>query len=421
MWLVAAQPNGDTAGSVDPDSEARLIREAAEELAGVVHRTPLDLSATFSRMTGARVYLKLENLQKTGSFKVRGAYFRISRLSEEEKRRGVVAASAGNHAQGVAYAASRVGVRATIVMPETAPQAKVEATRGYGAEVVLHGRVYDDAYKRAVEIAEETGATFIHPFDDPYVIAGQGTIAVEVEEQLGGAPDLVVVPVGGGGLASGVASWLKTRHPQVKVVGVEPAYAPKLSRSLEAGEPVEVAARPGLMDGLVTKRPGRITFSLLSRLIDDVVTVDDGEVARAIYMLLERSKTLAEGAGAAALAALLSGKIEPPRGARVVVIVSGGNIDMTRLPKVVYYQLVREARVVRIRGLIPDAPGWLNRVITILANAKLNIIDIRHDRMLPFLEPGWAEVEVVAETPSHEAVRSVLEELNGLGLPFKAH
>ncbi len=404
-----------------PTDIAALIREAREALAGVVHVTPLDLSATFSRITGAKVYLKLENLQKTGSFKVRGAYFKIHKLPPEARRRGVVAASAGNHAQGVAFAASRLGVRATIVMPETAPQAKVEATRGYGAEVVLYGTVYDDAYRRALEIAEERGATFVHPFDDPYVIAGQGTIAAEVEEQLGGYPDIVVVPVGGGGLASGVASWFKTRHPGVRIVGVEPVYAPKLSRSIEAGRPVEVEARPGLMDGLVTKRPGRITYSILSELLDDIVVVDDNEVAKAIFLLLERSKTLAEGAGAAALAALLSGKIEPPTGAKIAVIVSGGNIDMTRLPKVVYYQLVRESRVVRISGLIPDAPGWLNRILEVLAGAKLNIIDIRHDRMLPFLEPGWAEVEVVAEAPSPEAVREVVEKLNGMGLPFRSH
>ncbi|MEB2836327.1 MAG: threonine ammonia-lyase [Desulfurococcales archaeon] len=403
-----------------PEYIASLTREAVGVLGGVVHRTPLDFSATFSRMTGARVYLKLENLQKTGAFKVRGAYFKISRLSPEERARGVVAASAGNHAQGVAFAASRQGVKATIVMPETAPQAKVDATRGYGAEVVLYGRVYDDAYSKALEIARETGATFIHPFDDPLIIAGQGTIAVEIEEQLGGPPDLVVVPVGGGGLASGIASWLKTRHPGVRVVGVEPAYAPKFTRSLEAGRPVEVPASPGLMDGLVTKKPGRITFSLLSRLLDGMVTVTDEEVARAIFLLLERSKTLAEGAGAAALAALLSGKVEVREGERVAVIVSGGNIDMTRLPKVVYYQLVREYRVVRLQGLIPDAPGWLNRVLEVLARAKLNIIDIRHDRMLPFLEPGWAEVEVIAEAPSPQAVSEVLEALNSLGLPFRS-
>jgi len=403
-----------------PEDIASLAREAYTVLEGVIHRTPLDYSATFTKMVGARVYLKLENLQRTGAFKVRGAYFRISKLGPQEKSRGVVAASAGNHAQGVAFAAGRQGVKATIVMPETAPQAKVDATRGYGAEVILYGRVYDDAYAKALEIARERGAVFIHPFDDPYVIAGQGTIAVEIEQQLGGPPDIVVVPIGGGGLASGIASWLKTRHSSVRIVGVEPAYAPKFTRSLEAGRPVEVPVTPGLMDGLVAKRPGELTFSLLSKLLDDVVTVTDEEVARAIFLLLERSKTLAEGAGAAALAALLSGKVRVGGGERVAVIVSGGNIDMTRLPKVVYYQLVREYRVVRLQGLVPDAPGWLNRVLEVLAQAKLNIIDVRHDRMLPFLEPGWAEVEVVAEAPSPNAVQDVVEKLNSLGLPFRA-
>ena len=399
-------------------SIAEDIDEAKRVLEGVVHVTPLDYSATFSRMTGARVYLKLENLQKTGAFKVRGAYYKIWSLSDEEKRRGVVAASAGNHAQGVSYAASRQGVSAKIVMPITAPVAKVEATRNYGAEVILHGRVYDEAYQKALEIAREEGRVLIHPFDDPKVIAGQGTIGVEILQQLGRPPDVVVVPVGGGGLISGVAAAIKSRHPSVRVVGVEPSYAAKMKASLEAGRPVTVEARPGLMDGLVTKRPGELTYKLVAELVDDIVTVTDREVASAIFLLLERSKTLAEGAGAAGLAALLSGYVGGVEGKDVVVVVSGGNIDLTRLATIVERQLVHEGRIVRIRGAIPDQPGWLNKVLGVLAGARLNIIDVRHDRMVPFLDPGWAAVEVIAEAPSEEAVEETIAKLNAMGLPF---
>jgi len=396
------------------------ILRASEVLKGVVHRTPLDLSSTFSRLTGAKVYLKLENLQKTGAFKVRGAYYRIWKIPQEDRPKGVVAASAGNHAQGVAYASSRLGIRATIVMPETAPLAKVEAVKGYGAEVILHGRIYDEANELALKIAEERGATYVHPFNDPYVIAGQGTIGAEIEEQLGGPPDVVVIQIGGGGLASGIASWFKARHgSKVKVVGVEPSYAPKFTESLRAGRPVTVNAMPGLMDGLVTKRPGDLTYSLLSQLLDDIVVVNDVEVARAIFLLLERAKTVAEGAGAAGLAALLEGKVRGVEGKKVVTIISGGNIDMTKLSKVVDYVLVKEEKVVKLQGLVPDSPGWLNKVLGVLARARFNIIDIKHDRLVPFAEPGWALVEVIAEAPSKALVESVIEELKGLGLPFK--
>ena len=394
------------------------IVKAGEVLRGVVHTTPLDYSATFSRLTGADVYLKLENLQKTGSFKVRGAYYKIWNLSDEEKRKGVVAASAGNHAQGVAYAASRQGVSAKIVMPISAPLAKIEATRNYGAEVVLHGRVYDEAYQKAIEIAEAEGRVFVHPFDDAKVIAGQGTIALEILKQMNQPPDVVVVPVGGGGLISGIAVGLR-RHlgSNIKIIGVEPSYADKMKKSIEKGRPVQVEARPGLMDGLVTKKPGELTYKLVSELVDDIVTVTDSEVAHTIFMLLERSKILAEGAGAAALAAIIGGKIDVS-GKRVVAIISGGNMDLTRLTTLVERELVRANRIVRIRGAVPDQPGQLNRVLEVLAKARFNIIDIRHDRLVPFLDPGWAAIEVIAEAPSEELVDEIIAELNAMGLPF---
>ncbi|MEB3757717.1 MAG: threonine ammonia-lyase [Desulfurococcales archaeon] len=392
---------------------------AIKVISGPLHETPLDFSSTYSRMTGAKVYLKLENLQKTGSFKVRGAYYKIWSLKDNEKK-GVVAASAGNHAQGVAFAASKQGIPSIIVMPETAPISKVEATKNYGAEVVLHGRVYDDALSKALEIAEEKGYTFIHPFDDPKIIAGQGTILLEAAKQLGGKPDTVIVPIGGGGLASGIIAVARSLWGNsVRVIGVEPSYAAKFTESIRKGHPVTVPARPGIMDGLVVKKPGNITFNIISRHIDGIVTVDDKEVSQAIYLLLERNKTLAEGAGAAPLAALLSGKISVRENEKVLLVVSGGNIDPSRLVRVINYQLGRRHRIIRLEGLIPDEPGSLNTVLEIFAKARLNIIDIRHDRVSPVLEPGWAKIEVFAETPSEEAVRKVLEKLSGEGFPFR--
>jgi threonine dehydratase len=393
--------------------------KAIEVIRQALHVTPVDFSSTYSRITGAKVYLKLENLQKTGSFKVRGAYYKIWSLSDNEKK-GVVAASAGNHAQGVAFAASKQNIPSIIVMPETAPISKVEATKNYGAEVVLHGRVYDDAFAKALEIAEKKGYTFIHPFDDPKIIAGQGTILLEASKQLEEKPDTIIAPIGGGGLVSGIISVARSMWGNdVRIIGVEPSYAAKFTESIRVGHPVTVSARPGIMDGLVVKKPGNITFSIISEYIDDIVTVDDKEVSQAIYLLLERNKTLAEGAGAAPLAALLSGKIDVRRNERVLLIVSGGNIDPSRLVRVINYQLGRRHRIIRLEGLIPDEPGSLNTVLEIFARARLNIIDIRHDRVSPVLEPGWAKIEVFAETPSEEAVKKVLEKLSGGGFPFR--
>ncbi len=388
--------------------------QASRVLKGVIHRTPLDYSRTFSRITGGKVYMKLENLQKTGAFKVRGAYYKIYRLPEESKKKGVVAASAGNHAQGVAFAASAAGIPAIIVMPETAPISKIQATQGYGAKVVLHGLIYDDAYRKALEIAEETGATFIHPFDDPYIIAGQGSIAVEILQDLQDI-DVVVVQIGGGGLISGIASVVKnTLGDHVKIIGVEPESAPKMKASIEAGRIVEIEARPSIADGLLTRKPGELTYKLVSELVDDIVTVSDDEIAHAILMLLERSKTVAEGAGAAGLAALLSGKIDV-RGKKVVTIISGGNIDVTLLSRIIMRELVRQKRIAVLKTKLPDRPGTLRRLLEYLAEARLNIIEISHDRYDPRLEPGWAEVRIIAEVPQPERLERLVENLKTNG------
>ncbi len=394
---------------------AELASQAYQVVSKHIHRTPVDLSNTFSRMSGCTVYLKYENLQKTGAFKVRGALFKTSRLVG--KTRGVVAASAGNHAQGVAYAARVFGVKAVIVMPETATISKVEATKSYGAEVILHGRIYDDAEALAKKIAEEKGYTFIHAFDDPEIIAGQGTLGLELMEQLNSF-DYVVVPIGGGGLASGVAAAIKSRRQGVKIIGVEPANVPKMAASLRAGKPVTVEPKPTIADGLATKKPGELTYRLVSELVDDIVLVSEEEIAYAIYMLLERGKVLAEGAGAASLAAILSGKLDC-RGQRVVALVTGGNIDLTTLYRVLLRGLASQGRVARITGYIMDVPGELAKVLTTIAKHRGNVVDIYHDRSDAYA-PAWhAKVTIVFEAPSKKVVEKILEELRLQGYVFR--
>lgn len=390
-------------------------REALEVVRGYTHVTPLNYSVSLSRISGCRVYLKYENLQKTGSFKVRGALYKVYTL--RNKVNGVVAASAGNHAQGVAYAASAFGMRSVIVMPETASISKIEATQGYGAEVILYGRVYDEAYTKALEVARDRGYEFVHAFDDPHVIAGQATIAWELLEQLGEF-DVILVPVGGGGLIAGVASVLRRVRPSVKIVGVEPEAAPKMKESLKAGKPVVVEPRPTVADGLVTRRPGDITFQLTSNLVDDVVTVGEEEISRAIYMLLERKKTLVEGAGAVGVATLLSGKLKL-EGSKVVALLSGGNIDLTVLNKIILRGLAESGKLARIIGYIPDYPGQLRRALDVIARHRGNILDIVHDRSDP-QTPAWhAKVTIVFETPNINVTRRIVEELEKEGFKFQ--
>ncbi len=394
----------------------RRSKEAYKVVEKFVHRTPVDLSRTFSQLTGYHVYLKYENLQKTGAFKVRGALFKVYNLAKKGIK-GVIAASAGNHAQGVAFAARTFGLRAVIVMPTTASIAKVEATRGYGAEVVLHGEVYDDAEAMARKIAEEQGLAMVHPFDDPDIMAGQATIAWELIEQVQDF-DAVVVPIGGGGLASGILSVIKSVKPSVKVIGVEPEHAPKMLESIRSGKPVIIQPKPSLADGLVTKRPGELTFAIVSNFIDDIVTVSESEIAMAIHLLLERGKVLAEGAGAASLAALLSGKVKL-QGKKVVALITGGNIDATALYRVILKGLLNQGRIAKLRGSVPDVPGSLKRVLEIVAKHRGNVLDIRHDRYEISVLPWHAAVEILVEVPSHSVVRRIIEELRSRGLYFE--
>ena len=393
------------------------ILEADKVLEGIIHRTPLDKSRTFSQMVKGEVYLKLENLQKTGSFKVRGAYYKIHKLSDDDKKRGVVAASAGNHAQGVAYAASMAGVHAKIVMPIFAPIAKILATRSYNAEVVLHGTTFDESLAKALEISQIEKRTFIHAFDDEDVIAGQGTIGLEILRALPN-PDIVVVPIGGGGLISGISIAIKKKlGDNVKIIGVQTEAFPG---ALEAVKGVEAKVKPWatIADGIAVKKPGRITTEIIKELVDDIITVNDDEISRAIFLLLERGKTLAEGAGAVSLAGLLSGKIDA-KGKKVVCVISGGNIDFTLLTKIISRELVRMQRLVRIRAVMPDRPGALSRILSILAEARINIVDIFSEKYDVRNPPYEASMEIVMEVTEEQKLLNLLDKLRREGYEFE--
>ena len=386
--------------------------EAIKIISNYIHKTPLDKSTTFSRMFGGEVYLKYENLQKSGSFKARGALYKINRLYQQGVRE-VVAASSGNHAQGVAYAASIYGVKATIFMPETAPIAKVEATKGYGAEVILRGRVFDEAYEGAISYSEERGAAFIHPFNDLDIIAGQGTISLELMEQISSF-DVVLVPVGGGGLISGIASVLKESGRNVKVIGIEPEAAPKFKESLRLGRIAEVPVAPSLADGLLAKKPGDITFDLVRRYVDDIVTVSEDSIARAMYLLMQRNKIVAEGSGAVGLAALLEGKVNI-EGKRCVVIISGGNVDLTDLYRIIMRGLTAEGRMIEFSVELVDAPGELKRVLEIIYEYRGNIVEITHKRGGRDITPGKAIVNLVVEIPSKDIGTRIISTLSSKG------
>jgi threonine dehydratase len=386
------------------------VEAARQRVGSFAHRTPLRLSTTFSRITGASVYLKLENTQRTGSFKIRGALNKILSLSKEERSRGVAAASAGNHAQGVALAARLNDVKATIVMPKHAAIAKVEATRGYGAKVVLHGANYDEAWKRCQQVLEETGATLVHAFNDPLIMAGQGTLGLEIVEDLPDV-DVVVVPVGGGGLIGGVATAVKAKAPKARVVGVQPVGSANLPQSLTAGKVVAAQRVQTIADGLATKSVGEETFKVIRERVDEAVTVTDHEIARAILLLLERSKNLVEGAGATALAAILSGKIKGLAGQKVAVVVSGGNIDINFLDQIIRRGLREEGRLMKITTVIPDTPGQLQKLLGVVADQDANVRDVWHERNRERLNFNESEVLIDVETRSAKHQKELLEAL----------
>ncbi|MFB6078172.1 MAG: threonine ammonia-lyase [Halarchaeum sp.] len=390
------------------------VRDARENVSAVARHTALDHSYTFSAMTGAAVHLKLENGQRTGSFKIRGASNRIARLSEGERDAGVVTASAGNHAQGVALAASRAGVDATVVMPEGAPISKVKATRSYGASVELHGIDYDEAQERAHELAETDGLTYVHAFDDEAVMAGQGTLGLEIVEDLP-TVDTVVVPIGGGGLISGVATALKGIDPDIRVVGVQAEGASSVADSLREGRVEKLEHVDTIADGIAVRGVGEHTFPVIRERVDEVVTVSDAEIANALVLLLERAKTLVEGAGAVPLAALLTGKFVYEADETVVPVLSGGNIDLNLLTTVVMRGLVDQGRYVKIRTVLKDRPGALDDLLEILTDERANIYAIQHDRTNRDVAMNAAEVELDIETRGEEHVRDLLARLRDAG------
>ncbi|ELY94545.1 threonine ammonia-lyase [Natrialba taiwanensis] len=392
------------------------VLEALDRVRETSRHTPLEYSHTYSSMTGADVHLKLETFQRTGSFKIRGATNRVATLSDAEKDAGVVTASAGNHAQGVALAATRSGVDSTIVMPEHAPISKVKATRNYGAEVVLAGTDYNEAAQRAHELEREEDRTYVHAFDDEFVMAGQGTIGLEILED---CPDVdtVVVPIGGGGLISGVATAIKERKPDARVIGVQADGASSAAKSLEKGERIALDGVDTIADGIATRSVGEKPFRHIQEYVDEVVTVSDPEIAVATVYLLERSKTLVEGAGAVPLAALLFEKFDYDEGETIVPVLSGGNIDLNTLTNVIVRGLVETGRYLKIRTVLKDQPGSLEQLLEIFTEYQVNIYAIHHDRTSREVEMSDTEVEIELEMRGPDHVDAFLEALREEGYP----
>jgi threonine dehydratase len=393
------------------------IINAQSVLHNIVKTTPLERSKSFSAMSGADVYLKLENFQTTGSFKVRGAYYKIKNLTPEENAKGVLCASAGNHAQGVAYAASKLGVKSTVFMPVFAPPLKVIATRAYGAEVILTGDTFDDAFNAALEFQKESGATFVHPFNDPYIIAGQGTIGLEIFEQLREVED-VLVPIGGGGLIAGIAIALKQLNPRIRIIGVEADGAQSMKVSMEKGSPVTLNSANTIADGIAVKSPGNLTFEVTRDLVDELLVVNDAEMARTAYLLLQRSKILTEPAGVAAMAAVLYQKTDI-KGRKVVPIISGGNINMAILEQILDKGVMDEGLRARIQVLIPDQAGMLKSIISILEKMKANIHDIEHERSTTSVPIGYVQVTITFNLQDTMQLPTILTELDKRGMQYQ--
>ena len=382
----------------------------------VIRKTSLTFSDTFTQLTGSKVYLKNEFEQKTGSFKLRGAYYKIKTLSEEERSNGVVAASAGNHAQGVAFASALEKIKCTIVMPKNASPAKVAATRGYGATVVLEGKNYDESSAKAREIANATGATIIHAFDDPQIIAAQGVIGLEIIEQL---PDVdeIYVPIGGGGLASGVLIAVKSKNPNVKIIGIQSKSFPSMKNSLDSGNIETVDGGFTIADGISVKTPGKQTFEIIKNQIDEIVLVDDDEIIKTMFLLMERSKCVIEPAGAVGLAYLISKKPSP--GKKVVPILCGGNVDMYLLGQIVAKGLATMGRMMKIFILLKDKPGALKEVVDELASLSANIVEVVHDRLSSNVRAGTTGVTLSLETEDQEHTDKIIQHLKEKNIEFK--
>ena len=388
----------------------QMIQEARKRLSQVARETSLIYSYSVSHLSNCDVWLKLENLQRTGSFKLRGAYNKVASLTPEEREKGVIAASAGNHAQGVALAASVYGCQSTICMPKHAPLTKVMATRGYGANVVLHGDFFDEAAAKAVELTKEHGYTFVHPFNDPLVIAGQGTISLEIIEQLPDV-DVIVAPIGGGGLISGLAVAAKKVNPKIKIIGVQTENMPSMKESIAQGYILTVNGKISLADGIMVKTPGDVTYELCKHYVDDIVTVNETEIAGAILLLLERVKTVAEGAGAVPVAALMNNKISGLRNKKVAALVSGGNIDVNNMTRVINSGLLRSWRKVFFETVIPDQPGELVKLLTLISESNANVLSITHERSQHGVSMGYTAVSFELETANEKHVEQLMATL----------
>ena len=398
--------------------DLNTIKKAYERVSGVVHRTPLSYAPILSEMSDYEVYLKKENLQRTGAFKLRGAYNKIASLVEAGERGGVVAASAGNHAQGVAFAAKEFGIDATIVMPESTPLTKVQGVKEFGAEVILQGGNYDEAYAYALQYAKEHGKSFVHPFTDDEVMAGQGTVALEILEDVADL-DAIIVPVGGGGLISGVAVAAKALNPAIKIIAVSAEGAPAMKRSYDAQKAIDTLSVRTIADGIAVRDTAEETLQYILKYVDAFESVCDDEIASAILFLLERQKVLVEGAGAVGVAALLHGKLGLPKGSKIAIVLSGGNIDVTMLSLIIEKGLMKSARKMKLLVTLVDKPGALQSFTQILTDVGANIVQIGYDRTSTDLEFGDAHVSVALETKGAEHQEMIRTKLTEGGFTFK--
>ncbi len=392
------------------------VLKAQSQTGDVIRKTALTYSPIFSQLVGSEVYLKSEFQQKTGSFKIRGAYYKIKSLTEDEKKKGVITASAGNHAQGVAFAASLENIRCTVVMPKNASPAKVSATRDNGAKVILEGNNYDESWMKAKQIAKETNANIVHAFDDPHVIAAQGVIGLEILEDL---PDVdeIYVPIGGGGLAAGILLAIKKKNPKIKVIGVQSKSFPAMKNSLEAGKLQSVEGERTIADGISVKKPGEVTFNIIKELIDKIVLVDDAHIVKTMFLLMERTKIVVEPAGAAGLAYLLEAKPSP--GKKVVPILCGGNVDMYLLGQIVAKGLTQMGRLVKLFILLPDKPGALKELVDEIASLSVNIVEVVHDRLSSEISAGSAGVTLSLETQGRKHTEELISHLKKKNINFK--
>ncbi len=397
---------------------AELVEQARRRIADAIYVSPCAHSEYFSRLCGIDACFKLENLQMTGSFKERGALNRILTLSEKERRRGLITASAGNHGQAVAYHAHRLGLAATVVMPLPTPLIKVTNTRNFGADVRLAGETFDDATACARDLEAEHGLTYVHPFDDPQVIAGQGTIGLELMAQ---EPDLdvVVVPIGGGGVIAGIAAACKAHRPRTRIVGVQTEAVPSMRKSLAAGCPVTVERRHTIADGIAVKRPAELTMALVQELVDDIVTVDEEEIANAVLLLLEREKAVVEGAGAAVLAAVVNGHVPGANGRRTAMVLTGGNIDVTLLSRIIDRGLTKDGRLVRLDVCVKDRPGALAALLDLVGETGANVLETHHERAFTALGLNEVHIELRLETRGVEHAEELIETIVGAGIDVR--